>query len=108
MKVTGGMFGGDFSQDTADRLAGRFFTVRVTHTGTPVFVDDRGREVTLYMTVDPARSPAGLKALAAYHADRAAAQKLADEQEARYKAEIETLLDELSPAEAIRRLKSNT
>ena len=52
-KVCGGSFGGALDLETANRLVNTHFNVIVKTSGTPVFVDREGREVSLYMSVDP-------------------------------------------------------
>jgi hypothetical protein len=102
-KVIGGSFGGRIDQETVERLT-RFFTVTVMPSGTPVFVDDRGRRVRLYLTVDPSKTEKGKAALAAWRkekiAEKEAAEKLAEAQN----EHLAHLLSRLSYEEAVRRL----
>ena len=64
VKVVGGSFGGRFDIETANRLVKSHFSVAVKQSGRAVFVDKRGREVSLYFTVDAGETDAGKKALA--------------------------------------------
>lgn len=102
-KVIGGSFGGRIDQETVERLT-RFFTVTVMPSGTPVFVDDRGRRVRLYLTVDPGKTEKGKAALEAWRkeeeAKEAAAEKLAEAQD----EHLAHLLSRLTYEEAVRRL----
>lgn len=100
VKVAGGCFGGDFGMETANRLVKHHFTVTVTATGRPIFVDRNGREVTLYMTVDPETTDAGKAAMAEYRRAQEAAQAVEAEKARR----VEALLDTMSHDEILERL----
>ncbi len=104
VKCVGGSFGGAIDMETVNRLT-RSFTVRVKPSGTPVFVDQEGREVRLYLSVDPDTTEIGKAALKAWREERAKteahAQQLAEAQQ----AEIEDLLGNLGHDEAVRRLR---
>lgn len=100
VKAAGGSFGGDFGIETADRLVKAMFTVKVLASGRPVFVDRQGREVTLYMTVDPAITEAGKAALAEDRRARAQAQAVEDQKAER----VQALLDEMTHDEILQRL----
>jgi len=105
VKLTGGSFGGALSMETANRLVKSHFMVGITPTGRPVFVDEKGRLVSLYMRVDPAETDAGKAVLAAHRAEkRRRDERLAEEME-RDREEIDDLMDGMTPAEIIRRLK---
>lgn len=102
VKTAGGCFGGDFGMETANRLVKHHFTVTVTPSGRPVFVDRQGREVTLYMTVDPETTEAGKAAMADYRRAQEAAQAV----EAQKARRVEELMDTLTNDEIIARLSS--
>lgn len=103
VKVTGGSFGGSLDLETVNRLVNNHgFTVTVKPSGNPVFVDREGREVSLYFAIDPGATDKGKAALAL---DRKAREAAAREEE-RKRQEIESLLDDMSPEEALARLKS--
>lgn len=99
VKAAGGSFGGNFSLDTANRLA-RLFTVKVLPSGTPVFVDREGREVWLYMTIDARETDAGKAAMAEHRKAEAARQHIEDEKAAR----VQELMDSMSNDELLKRL----
>lgn len=103
-KICGGSFGGEVSIETANRLVNAMFSVVVTPSGTARFVDREGREVSLYMSVDPSATDKGKVAMAKYHADK----KIKDAvEEARCKDNqdtIESLMEGLSDEEIIARL----
>ena len=103
VKTSGGTFGGQIDRETVDRLTG-LFSVTVKPSGQPVFVDRDGREVRLYLYVDPADTVKGCNALAEYR--KAKFDREAKEQQDRDKQEeaIQTLLDSMTPEEIIRRL----
>lgn len=100
IKCVGGSFGGSLDLQTANRLVKAHFTVTVKPSGTPVFVDRDGREVSLYITVDPTMTDAGKQAVATYVQGKRSRQ----EEETRKKDRIESLLDGMSLDEALRRL----
>ena len=70
-KIVGGSFGGRIDQETVERLT-RLFTVTVTQSGTPVFVDAGGRPVRLYLTVDPGKTEKGKVAVRQWQEQREA------------------------------------
>ena len=102
-KIVGGSFGGRIDQETVERLT-RFFTVTVMPSGTPVFVDDRGRRVRLYLTVDPGKTEKGKVAVRQWQEQReeelAKLEKVHEEQD----EHLAHLLSRLSYEEAVRRL----
>lgn len=101
VKLSGGSFGGAFGLETANRLASAMFTARVSPSGAVRFVDGQGREVSLYMTVDPAATDIGKAALAEHHR-----KSEAERERARSKAaQIEALLDGMTADEALARLQ---
>lgn len=106
VKVCGGSFGGEFSLETANRLVKSHFTVTVKATGTPVFVDKQGREVSLYMSVDARATEAGKIAMAAYY--KAEQEREAQERRDRdaFQANLDEAMSGLSNEEIIRRLKN--
>lgn len=100
VKITGGTFGGAVDMDTVNRLVKSQFTVTITPSGRPVFVDKKGNQVSVYITVDPADTDAGKVALAADLKRREELQKTEDEKE----SQIQELMAGLSNDEIIRRL----
>lgn len=104
-KIQGGSFGGDLSLETANRLIKYYFEVEITNTGTPVFVDKRGRRVWLYTSVDAASTEKGRAALRAWQALRNAADAANEALTEQQDAEIAELIGGLSHEEAVRRLK---
>lgn len=99
-KLVGGCFGGAFDMETVNRLIKSQFTVIIKPSGTPVFVDKEGRQVTLYVTVDPFSTDAGKLAKAEYARERARLQETEEEKE----RQINDLMGSLSNDEIIRRL----
>lgn len=67
IKVCGGSFGGTLDIETANRLVNAHFSVTVKNSGRPVFVDREGREVALYISVDPETTDKGKVAMKAHH-----------------------------------------
>lgn len=105
-KVVGGSFGGAIDADTVERLTRNHFTVTVKPGGRTVFVDREGREVSLYLSVDPESTSVGALALQNYRTEKRRADLEASEQRAKEEREIEELMAGLSHAEIVERLKS--
>lgn len=101
IKVCGGSFGGQIDSDTVARLVKSHFTVKILNSGAGVFVDREGREVSLYITVDPLKTEAGKLALAEHRKFMAAKQKIEDEKE----QEIEELMASMSNDEILSKLR---
>ena len=76
VKVVGGSFGGSLDIETANRLVNAHFTVIVKPSGRPVFVDREGREVSLYISVDPEATEKGKEAVKVYCRERDARDRL--------------------------------
>jgi hypothetical protein len=104
-KVCGGSFGGAIDTETIERLVNNHFSVIVKPSGTPVFVDRQGREVSLYLTVDVKNTEKGKIALKEWYAERERLQAIQEEKEKKELEEIDTLMDGLTHDEIIRRLK---
>lgn len=100
VKLTGGSFGGAIDMETVNRLVKSHFTVKVRNSGSPVFVDRQGREVSVYITIDPGNTDAGKAALAEDRRARAALQSVEDDK----RRQVENLLDGMSADEALQRL----
>jgi len=102
VKIVGGSFGGFIDMETVNRLVNSQFEVIVKPSGTPVFVDKSGREVSLYLSIDAGNTEKGTVAMRAYRHQMALNEK---EQEAE-QTEIDNILSELSNEEILRRLKA--
>lgn len=105
IKVVGGSFMGAIDADTVERLTRNFFTVTVKSSGRAVFVDNQNREVSLYLSVDPESTNIGALAVKKYHTEKERADSKAAEQQARKEREIEKLMNGLTHAEIVKRLK---
>jgi hypothetical protein len=99
-KICGGSFGGNVSPETVARLVKSHFDVTVKNSGTVVFVDKSGREVTLYITVDPANTDIGIAAKKEW-LKKAHATNEADEAK---RSLINSLMNELLDDDIIQRL----
>lgn len=104
-KTTGGTFGGSIDQETVERLAKAWFTVEVSATGRPVFIDRQGRKVSAYIYVDPADTEIGKKALSTWRSERNAKQRELEKQEAAQQAELDELMGGMTHEEIIRKLR---
>lgn len=104
-KLVGGSFGGAIDQDTVERIT-RLFSVKIRPSGTPVFIDDKGREVNLYFSIDPRNTEKGKEALRAYNHEQA--RKWEEEEAIREKQEeeIKSLLSNFTNEELIQKLSS--
>lgn len=101
VKIAGGSFGGSLEIDTANRLVNAHFDVIVKNSGRPVFVDKEGREVSLYITVDPSETEKGKAALYNWRSEQ---NKRIREDEEKV-SQIEEILSTMSNDEIIERLK---
>jgi hypothetical protein len=102
-KIQGGTFGGTFDQETIERLVTSWFTVRELPSGSLCFVDQAGRDVSLYIQIPADGCKAGRILLEAQAKRRAEAEAA----EEKLRVEAQNLVDELGPGEAIRRLRGN-
>lgn len=100
-KVVGGSFGGEFSQETIERLVNIHFEIRIKPSGNAVFVDKMGREVSLYFTVDPLSTEKGKKAKKEWNTQ----QRLECEKEEKAKM-VQDLLDQYTNDELLNILKN--
>jgi hypothetical protein len=105
VKVTGGSFGGAIDRDTVERLSG-LFEVKVLQSGTPVFVDREGREVRLYLSVDPQMTNKGALALQNYRIEQARLDREREQQAEREQNEVDSLLADLTHEEIVKRLRA--
>lgn len=104
VKVCGGSFGGTLDIETANRLVKAHFDVVVKPSGHPVFVDREGREVRLYVSVDPAMTTKGSEALKLWRVEKARLDAEAELQHEAQQEELESAMAGLSHEEIIRRL----
>ena len=107
VKVVGGSFGGELSLETANHLVNSQFTVVVKPSGTPVFVDSKGREVRLYISVDVEATDIGKVAMGNYRREKylreEKEQKMMEDRE----SELQNVMSGMSHEEVIRRLKND-
>ena len=104
-KIVGGSFGGQIDAETVERLVNLHFEVFVKPSGRAVFVDQQGREVHLYLSVDPENTEKGKNALTSWRRRRNAELEANRERMEAEEAEVESLLAGLSHDEIVRRLK---
>ena len=103
-KIVGGSFGGEVSIDTANRLVNSHFKVVVKNSGRSVFVDREGREVTLYILVNPEITDKGKAAIAQYQIEKKKQDYETQKREQENQNRIESLMEGLSSEEIIKRL----
>lgn len=104
-KIVGGSFGGAIDQETVERIT-RLFSVKIRPSGTPVFIDDKGREVNLYFSIDPKNTEKGKNAIREYNHEQS---RLWEEEKAKIEKqedEIKDLLSNLTHEEIIQKLSS--
>jgi hypothetical protein len=107
VKVVGGSFGGQIDMETVNRLA-NLFTVTVSNSGNPVFVDREGREVRLYISVDADKTIVGQEALAAWREDRRVQEQGDQERLEQEAEEVDRLMGGLTHDEIVRRLSGGS
>lgn len=105
-KVVGGSITADSLDDAADYLVSQH-TVTVKPSGRAIFVDREGREVNLYLSIEPAETAKGQAALRADREERELAERIRAEHEAAQQLELAELLRAIDTEEAIRRLKGD-
>lgn len=105
VKVSGGTFSGEIDLTTVNRLASTY-SVIIKGSGRPVFVDKSGREVSLYISVDPEETTKGKEALKLYyeekHRKEEADRILYESQE----QELENVMAGMTHEEIIRKLSA--
>lgn len=102
VKVVGGSFGGDISMETVERIVNAHFSVKIEESGHARFVDKNGREVYLYLSVDPLSTSKGKEAMTEYWKDR----QRKEEEEKQKREEIEAILDGMTSDEILAKLRS--
>lgn len=105
VKVVGGSFTGKIDEKTVDRLVVSLFNVTIKNSGRAVFVDSQGRQVQLYLAVDPSETDLGKAALSAWSAQRAADAASAEEKALADADEVAKAMEGLSHAQIIERLR---
>lgn len=100
IKLTGGSFGGSIDLETVERLVKSHFTIEILPSGSLTFVDREGRQVSLYLSIDPTMTEAGKRILAEDAEKRRIAARTLDDR-------LDALLDGLSTEEAIKRLEGD-
>lgn len=101
VKVVGGSFGGSIDNETVERLVKAHFTVKIKPSGHGVFIDRKGREVYLYLSVDPLKTSLGQLALKEH---RKISIKLQEFEDQKLK-EIEDLMASMSADEILTKLQ---
>lgn len=107
VKLTGGSFGGAIDQDTVERIT-RLFSVRVLPSGSVTFVDDKGRDINLYFSIDAVKTEKGKQALKEYQEQKELEWKQEKAKLEAEQEELEWLMAGMSHEEIINRLRDNT
>jgi DNA-binding protein YbaB len=102
VKVCGGSFGGSIDLETVNRLVRHHFTVKARPSGSLVFVDREGREVSLYISIDPEITEAGKLSRLAFRKALEAKQEIDD----RKREQLEDTLSGMSVDEALDKLRT--
>lgn len=106
-KVCAGSFGGSIDMETVNRLVKAHFDVIVKPSGRAVFVDRKGREVILSLTVDASKTEKGAEALKVWRIERDKQQKIAEALAESQQLEIDELMQGMAHEEIIARLKTS-
>ena len=106
IKCVAGSFGGGIDIETVNRLVNNNFDVVIKPSGFPVFVDRKGREVYLYLTVSPSITEKGKKVIEEWTAAERKREKELEKQQEQMREEIDSLIDSMGYDEAIKKLKS--
>jgi hypothetical protein len=101
VKVVGGSFLGQLDSETINRLVNSHFDVVVKNSGTCVFVDRNGQEVSLYLTVDPSKTDKGVIAILEWQKEKEKEQAKEDAKQ----AEIDEIMLRMSNDEILKRLR---
>lgn len=104
-KISGGFFRGGLDAKTIGNLINAYFDVKIMSGGRAVFVDKNGRPVFLYITVDPSMTAKGKELIAANQAAQRSLAQALQAQEIREREELEDVMQGLSHAEIIKRLR---
>lgn len=92
--------------ETVNRLVNNNFTVSIRPSGSPVFADKEGRNVNLYLYIDPDETEKGKTTRLSYELAKEQERERQCELEKHQQEEIENLTASLSHEEIIRRLKA--
>ena len=101
IKYSGGSFGGSFDMETINRLVRAHFEIRIHQgSGRPVFVDRNGRDVWLYITVDPEKTEKGEQAMFALRVQ----QQQRERHEAEKQSRLESVMNNYTTDELLKLL----
>ncbi|UNY40419.1 hypothetical protein KLEP7_gp73 [Pseudaeromonas phage vB_PpeM_ KLEP7] len=105
VKCCGGTFGGQVDAETIERLIKYNFDVKILPSGRLIFVDKEGRDVLLFISVDPESTSKGKNVLQEYQKQKRIEEEKQEKIEQEQNEEIEELTKGLSHEEIIKRLK---
>lgn len=105
-KIVGGSFGGEVSQDTVERLVRSHFKVIIKPSGAGCFVDRNGREVSLYISVDPLKTEIGKLASAERKKEDAIRFKKETAIQEKLDSQLSDIMDSMTTEEIIAKLLS--
>lgn len=100
-----GVFSGDFSINTVDRLVSQNFEVKISPAGLMTYVDSYGREVYLYVYAPPEETTKGKEALTRWRDTMYAKAERVEQVLKAQREELQEALDSLPHEEIMRRLK---
>lgn len=104
VKLCGGSFSGVVDMETVNRLVRAYFTVSVSNSGRAIFIDRKGSEVLLTLTINAGSTDAGAAAVKAWRIEQKARAEEAARTEEMQRMELEALLRGMSHADAVDRL----
>jgi hypothetical protein len=103
--VQSGSFGGSIDQSTVDRLVNNNFDVAVRPSGRCVLVDRQGRQVQLYLRVDPSKTVKGKAVYAAWREQECKRLAAETANEEHLREELDTMIDLIGLAGVLAKLK---
>lgn len=107
VKTVGGTITAETLDQAAEQICAgkRGFTLRAKSGGRVTFVDSRGREVRVYLSIDPVVSPQGRAALAEFNAAEEKRRREVIAQEKEKQSKLEALIDSIGIDAAISKLQ---
>lgn len=104
VKVCGGSFGGQVDMETVEQLVKNQFTVVIKNSGHAVFVDKEGREVNLYINIDPLSTKVGKDSKAKHNKETSERIERDKKIEAEKRSRLEAIMENMTNEEIIEKL----
>lgn len=104
VKVCGGTFGGQIDMETVEQLVKSQFTVTIKNSGNAVFIDKEGREVSLYINIDPLSTKVGNEAKAKHNKENSERVERDKKIEEEKMSRLEAIMESMTTEEIIAKL----